>query len=83
MFVGTTKNLHKMFQDINNLHPNIKFTMSHSHTSNNNENISESCDCLKAEAVPFLDTLCTIGEGKVVLDLYTESLVWGSCEMFR
>ena len=55
MFVGTTKNLHKMFEDITNIYPNIKFTMSH--PSNKNEAISDSCECPKGEAVPFLDTL--------------------------
>ena len=64
IFVGNTKNLHKLFEAINNLHPSIKFTMSH--TSNNTEKISESCDRPKAEAV----TLCTIREGKFVLGLY-------------
>ena len=68
MFVGTTKKLHQMFELINKIHPNIKFTMAH--TSNKDEKESESCNCPKTDSVPFLDTLCTIREGKVILDLY-------------
>ena len=68
MFVGTTKKLHQMFEQINNIHPNIKCTMAH--TPNKDEKVSESCNCPKTDSVPFLDTLCTIREGKVILDLY-------------
>ena len=68
VFVGATKNLHTMFDEINKIHPNIKFTMEH--TFNPDEDESDSCDCPKTESVPYLDTLCSIREGKIVLDLY-------------
>ena len=41
-----------------------------SHTSNKHELESESCDCEKLDAIPFLDTLLTIRDGKIIFDLY-------------
>ena len=54
-----------MFDEINNIHPNIKFTMAH--TSNIDEPESESCDCPKTDSVPYLDPLRTIREGNIIL----------------
>ena len=40
------------------------------HTSNKSKIQSESCDCTPLEAIPFLDTILTIEEGKIIVDLY-------------
>ena len=68
IFFGTTKKLHELFDQINRIHPSIKFTMEH--TSPENETEEESCSCPKKKSVPFLDTSCSIQEGKVMFDLY-------------
>ena len=76
-FVGSTKKLHKFLEEINQFHPNIKFTMSH--TSNKHELESESCDCEKLDAIPFLDTLLTIRDGKIIFDLYKKPTDRNQC----
>ena len=68
IFNGTTKDLHSFFSDLNKIHPTIKFTINH--TSNPYENSEERCDCTPQESIPFLDTLCSIKEGKIETDLY-------------
>ena len=39
-----------------------------SHTSENDQ--VQPCGCKPSESIPFLDTLCTIKNGKVITDLY-------------
>ena len=68
IFVGSTKILHDFFDEINNINPAIKFTMSH--TALKNETLENSCPCVAKYSIPFLDTLCTIENGKIVIDLY-------------
>ena len=66
IFTGSVTLLHKLVDQMNCVHPNIKFTMSHT-----SEKGSEpECDCKQVDSIPFLDTLCTIKNGKVVTDLY-------------
>ena len=64
---GTIESLHLFLSDLNNLHPNIKFTMSHT-TPANIEN--PGCNCEPTQSLPFLDTSCSIKDGKIVTDLY-------------
>ena len=45
IFYGSTKDLHKFFNKINQIHPSIKFTMSH--TKINSELINGECDCIE------------------------------------
>ena len=66
VFTGTTTQLHEMFNEMNEIHPNIKFTMSHTKPSHG----QNECECSNLDSIPFLDTSCTIKEGKIVLDLY-------------
>ena len=61
--------LHKFFEGINNMHPTIKFTMSHT-TPESEWNKPPCCDCPKLSAKPFLDTLCRVKDGKIPTDLY-------------
>ena len=66
--VGSTKTLHRLFEDINKIHPNIKLTMSH--TSLTSEESSMKCGCPEMNSLPFLDVLCSIKQNKIVTDLY-------------
>ena len=68
IFIGTTRELHAFFGEINQIHPNIKFTIAH--TSNPKEKECDKCDCSFKTKIPFLDTSCEIIEGKIILDLY-------------
>ena len=64
LFIGPSSKLHLILDDLNKLHPTIKFTMKH--TSNK----LSDCSCEKIESIPFLDTSCSIKEGKIMTDLY-------------
>ena len=66
IFTGSVKLLHKLVNQLNQVHPNIKFTMSHTSEKGSNP----ECDCKQEDSIPFLDTLCSIKNGKVVTDLY-------------
>ena len=67
IFLGLIQKLHEFFQEINSIHPNIKFTMSH--TTHEKEQ-PQSCSCTPMESIPYLDTSCSIKKGKIVSDLY-------------
>ena len=54
IFVGTTKQLHKIFNEMNQLHPTLKFTMNH--TNPKDEKEEDKCDCKAQNSIPFLDT---------------------------
>ena len=43
IFQGTTKELHKLLDEINQIHPTLKFTMPH--TSVESEAEEDRCDC--------------------------------------
>ena len=68
IFNGTTKELHALFVKINQIHPTIKFTMSH--TSIRNEIPDNRCDCKEQYSIPFLDVSCSLKGGKIVTDLH-------------
>ena len=69
VFKGTTKELHDFFHEINQIHPDIKLTMSHT-TPNTIKYETNPCDCEEKESVPFLDTKCRIKDNKISTDLY-------------
>ena len=68
IYLGSTKNLHKLLEEINKIHPNIKFTMTH--TTPASEPEASRCSCTPQESVQFLDTSCSIKEGRIIVDLY-------------
>ena len=68
IFIGSTKDLHNFFDEINNIHPTLKFTLSH--TTLEYETEEEKCLCQSTESVPFLDTSCSIEDGRIEIDLY-------------
>ena len=65
IWTGTVENLHKFLDDLNNIHPTIKFTINH--TKNENEN---NCNCPPCPSIPFLDTSAFVKDNKIILDLY-------------
>ena len=68
LFVGSTRELHHLLDAINKINPSIQLTLNH--TSNINETPEERCDCKFKTAIPFLDTLVSLKEGKIEIDLY-------------
>ena len=68
IFQGTTKQLHTLLSKINEIHPSIKFTMTH--TSPKSEKTQDKCTCKPLTSIPFLDTQCSIEGGKIEVDLY-------------
>ena len=68
IFVGTTKQIHHFFNDVNELHPTLKFTMNH--TTPTNEKLEDRCDCDPSDSISFLDTSCSLENGKIILDLF-------------
>ena len=68
IFNGSTKMLHEMFDSINQIHPSIKLTMNH--TSIAGETQENKCGCEETTSIPFLDTLCSIKNGRIDTDLY-------------
>ena len=68
LFVGSSKKLHQLFEEVNRINPIIQLTMTH--TFIKNEPIEDRCECEPLASIPFLDTLITIKEGKIDLDLY-------------
>ena len=50
IFTGSTITLHEFMEEVNQIHPSIKFTMSH--TSLNQESEDMSCSCEKRISIP-------------------------------
>ena len=73
IFRGSTKKLHALFAEINLLHPTIKLTMNH--TTIQNEPQDEQCECAPMFSIPFLDTMCTIKEAKIEIDLQKRLMI--------
>ena len=63
---GTAKKFHEFMEKINQIHPQIKFTFSH--TSPNDQ--EDNCSCSHKESLSFLDTSCSIENGTIQTDLY-------------
>jgi hypothetical protein len=68
IYIGSTKSLHILWKEMNQIHPSIKFTLQH--TTIENKNQEDRCECEAQNFVPFLDTSCSIKEGQIILDLY-------------
>ena len=66
IFTGSTQILHTFFNEVNNIHPSIKLTMTH--TTLKNE--QHSCECPQKHSISFLDTCLSIKDGKINIDLY-------------
>ena len=72
IYTGTLENLHAFLDELNNIHPTIKFTMNHTTPSPSSDNPAPqpTCKCCTGSSLPFLDTACSISENKIVVDLY-------------
>ena len=57
-----------MYDEINKIHPTLKFTMVH--TSIEGEPEIDKCNCEPTNSIPFLDTSLSIQNGKIDIDLY-------------
>jgi hypothetical protein len=66
--ICSTKKLHEFFDKINQIHPSIKLTMTH--TSRKAEPISERCSCEETSSIQFLDTSCSIVNKRIKVDLF-------------
>ena len=51
LFIGSTKNLHKLLEKINKINPTIQLTMNH--TSKEDEAQEDKCSCPDLQALPF------------------------------
>ena len=63
-----------MFEEINKLHPTIKFTISHTSLENNPE--EHKCEWEPTTAIPLLDTLCFMKERHKDTDLHKKETNW-------
>ena len=61
LYFGSSRKLCDLFEKINNMHPTIKLTMSH--TTRDDDPLEDRCDCYDMTSIPFLDTSCSIIEG--------------------
>ena len=52
IFNGTTKDLHRLLEEINLVHPTIKLTLNH--TTVPGEDSIDICDCKEEASLPFL-----------------------------
>ena len=68
VYRGPIDALHHFLTELNNIHPTIKFTMSHAFP--NLKETQHLCECDQSITLPFLDTSCKIINGKIIVDLY-------------
>ena len=65
IYKGTTKNLHKIYEEINQIHSSLPFTMEY--TTPENELEEDKCDCPIRRSITYFDTLVGIEIGKNIL----------------
>ena len=73
VFTGTTKQLHELFNEINKIHPTLKFTMMH--TTVDLEAEEDRFDCVYTKSIPFLDTSLQIEMAKLTLIYIRKKLI--------
>ena len=74
IFLGTTKQLHNLWNYMNKIHPLVKFILQH--TKPDYEQKEHHCDCKRENSVPYLDTFCSIKNGRIILDIYRKPTDW-------
>lgn len=72
IWIGPLQPLLAFLDEINNLHPTIKFTyaMTCPFTCDIPSDINHDCFCFSSKSIPFLDTLVTLKDGKIRTDLF-------------
>merc|ERR1712237_304634 len=69
IFCGSVHKLHMFFEELNTIHPTIKFTMNQTVSEKSSSEL-ETCSCSPSKSIAYLDTLCEIKKGKIITDLY-------------
>ena len=69
---GSLENLQTFLEQINNLHDSIKFTYSYTNPfyCTYPSDTLHDCFCYSSRSIPFLDTMVTIKNNKLVTDVY-------------
>ena len=70
LWTGTLEELYSFIDQINQLHPTIKFVLNHTSPHNCTMKEEHDCWCYQSKAVPFLDTQIWIQDGRIYSDLY-------------
>ena len=72
IWTGSPNSLLTFLQDINEIHPTLKFTssMTTPFTCETPTSTPHDCYCYSSKAIPYLDTLVSIKDGKLSTDLY-------------
>ena len=74
IIVRKTKQLHKVFNEMNAIHPTIEFTINH--TTPKEEDVENRCDCEPQDSILFLDTSLSITNGRIDTDLFKKETDW-------
>ena len=69
LWTGSIEKLHLFLEELNKIHPTIKFTLSHTIPLEE----SQPCDCKPSESLAFLDTSTSIVKNKIIVDLYKKT----------
>ena len=70
LWKGSLEDLYSFIRELNQLHPTIKFTFTHSSPYECMITENHDCWCHNTKAIPFLDTQIWIENGKFYTDLY-------------
>ena len=74
VYRGTLESLHNFMEELNKIHPTIKFTMSHTIPYQNETHNQTTCNCEASASLAFLDTSCQINNGQIIVDLYRKQI---------
>ena len=66
VWTGSVEKLHLFLEELNQIHPTIKFTISHTNPIHD----TQPCNCKPSQSLAFLDTATTIVNSKIIVDLY-------------
>ena len=72
IWLGDIESLENFLEEINSIHPTIKFTSSYTcpFVCNTPPEVKHDCFCHTSRSISFLDTLVTIKNEKIITDLY-------------
>ena len=66
VFLGSHKKLHEFLDEMNQIHPAIRFTICHTKLPG----AVDTCECPELDKIPFLDTTISVKNNLIVTDLY-------------
>jgi hypothetical protein len=70
LWIGSCEKLQKIMDNLNLLHPSIKFTMSHTTPRED----PHPCHCTPTDNLAFLDTSTSIVDNNILVDLYKKDV---------